>query len=292
LTAALIIVRFAHFVSVMALFGGSVFLAALAPAPLRGALGPRLRAARVAAALVAAASAVLWLMLEGGEMGGGWRDALDPAVISTVLYDTAFGHIWQGRLILALAIVIAASWRPAAPPIVTAVLAGLLLASLGLVGHAAMREGLSGAIERANQALHLLAGGFWLGALAPLSVSLGFLDDGALRGEAATALRRFSGLGHGAVALVLATGVVNTFIILGKPPLDFSSPYQASLALKIACVATMILVALYNRYRLVPRLAAAPEAALRALIRNTFVELALGGAVLGLVSAFATFEPT
>jgi copper resistance protein D len=290
LTAALIVVRFVHFASVMALFGASVFLALLAPTSLRRALAPRFHVAGVAAALIAAAMAVLWLMLEGGEMGGEWGDATDPAVISSVLYETAFGFVWQARLALALAVVGVALWRTS-PPMAGVVLNGAFLASLGLVGHAAMREGASGLFERANQALHLLAGGFWLGALAPLFLSLAYLDNPALRVDAAAALRRFSGLGHVAVALVLATGVTNVFLILGKWPLDFSSPYQASLAMKIACVAAMTLLALYNRYGLVPRLGAASKEALRALRRNTLLELALGGAVLALVSAFATFEP-
>jgi putative copper resistance protein D len=291
LTAALILIRFAHFASVMLLFGASVFLAALAPPALRTALARPLRRLMIGAALVAAASAVLWLLIEGAEMGGDWSDAIDPSVVSSVLYDTAFGHVWQARLVLALALIVAALWRPFLAPTVTAVLAGLLLASLGLVGHAAMREGAPGLIGRANQALHLLAGGFWLGALAPLVYCLGRLREPALKQDAAVALRRFSGFGHVAVAIVLATGVVNTFTILGRWPTGFSSPYQASLAMKIATVAAMVLLALFNRYRLVPRLAATPGPVLRALSRNTLIELILGGAVLALVSAFATFEP-
>ena len=288
MTAVLIFVRFAHFASAMTVFGASVFVAGLSTPPLRAALVPAIGRLIVATSLIAAATAVFWLLLEGGEMGGEWSDAVDPGVLASVLADTQFGQVWRARLILALALVIVALWRPSAP--LVAVLSGLFLASLGLVGHAAMRVGELGAFERANQAIHLLAGGFWLGALAPLVVCLRLLDDPIVKNDAALALRRFSGLGHVAVAAVLATGIVNTFVILGHLPLDLSSPYQTSLAVKIAAVLIMVLLALYNRYRLVPRLALGPAAGL-ALSRNTTIEIGLGAIVLALVSAFATFEP-
>ena len=285
----LIVVRFAHFASAMALFGASVFLAALAPPTLRIEIAPPIKRIIALASIAAAASAALWLMLEAGQMSGDWRGALQPAVIAAALDETGFGHVWRVRLALALALVILAFWR-GAPPAITAGLSGLFLASLGLVGHAAMREHAAGLFERANQALHLLAGGFWLGALPPLLICLRRLGDPAFEDKVAVALRRFSGLGHAAVAAVLATGIVNTFMILGRPPTNFASPYQASLAMKILTVATMILLALYNRYRLAPRAALKHEAAL-ALSRNTAIEIGLGGVVLALVSAFATFDP-
>jgi putative copper resistance protein D len=290
LTAAFIFIRFAHFAAAMFLFGASLFLAVLARPALRAVLAGWIGPMIAAASVIAAATAGLWLLLIGGEMGGGWQDALDPAVLSTTLYETQFGSVWQGRLVLALALLILALWRGPLRFALIAVLAGLNLASLGLVGHAAMRTGADGALERVNQALHLTAAGFWLGALAPLLVCLRFLGDPALKDEAATALLRFSGLGHVAVAAVLATGVVNIFMIPGRWPTDFSSPYQASLAMKIGAVAVMVLVALYNRYWLIPRLAASAGAA-GALMRNTAIEIGLGAITLALVSAFATFEP-
>jgi copper resistance protein D len=290
LTAAFIIIRFVHFAAAMSLFGASLFLAVLARPVLRAALARSTGPILAAASVIAAATAILWLLLVGGEMGGGWRDAFDPAVLSATLYETQFGSLWQGRLVLALALLIVAPWRCPPRSALIAILAGVNLASLGLAGHAAMRMGAEGVFERANQALHLTAAGFWLGALAPLLVCLRLLDDPALKNEAAAALRRFSGLGHVAVAAVLATGVVNTFMILGRWPGDFSSPYQACLAMKIATVAVMVLIALYNRYWLVPRLEGDAGAS-AALMRNTALEIGLGAIVLALVSAFATFEP-
>jgi putative copper resistance protein D len=291
LSEALLLIRFAHFLSTMALFGASFFLAAVAPARLQGALTPSVGRLMSGAALVAAASAVLWLLAEGGEMGGDWADAVDPAVLTSVLNETAFGRIWRGHLVLALVLAVIALWRPRQSPALIAPLAAALLASLGFTGHAAMRDDAVGFLERGNQALHLLAGGFWVGSLPLVLFCLAQRAGDALDRDSATALRRFSGLGHLAVGLVLATGLVNTYVILKRWPSDFASPYQACLAIKIALVALMAMLALYNRYRLVPELKTAPKAALPPLRRNTLLELCLGGGVLALVSAFATFPP-
>jgi copper resistance protein D len=289
-TVALIVVRFAHFVSAMFLFGASAFLAFLAPPSLRVPLGRPLEPLFVIAAFLTAGTAALWLLLEGGEMGNGWTDALNLDLLGDIIRGTQFGHVWLWRLFAALALILASQWRGKERPALVAILSALFLASLGLVGHAAMSEGLAGIIERANQGLHLAAAGFWLGALAPLAICLRRFADPVFKTDAALALRRFSGLGHVAVAIVMTTGVINTLMILRRPPIDFSSAYQACLAAKIVIVAAMVLIALYNRYVLVPRLGP-PACALAALKRNTIVEMVFGGIVLALGSALATFEP-
>ena len=62
--APLAIVRCAHFLSVMFLFGAGMFLAAFAPPDLRRRLSPRLRTAAIAASVIALFTAALWLALE------------------------------------------------------------------------------------------------------------------------------------------------------------------------------------------------------------------------------------
>jgi putative copper resistance protein D len=102
--------------------------------------------------------------------------------------------------------------------------------------------------------VHLLSGGFWIGCLVPLLICLPQLRNPAQRPDAALALRRFSSLGHVAVALILATGLINTGLILRKLPVDFSSPYETLLAAKIGLVGMMVAIAIINRYIVVPRL--------------------------------------
>jgi copper resistance protein D len=287
-----ILCRFLHFAAAMAMFGTSVFLGTLAPPSLAEDLAASMRRLEWTAWTVLAVSGLGWLLLEAGEMGEGWQDAVDPQVLSSVIVDTTFGHVWVWRLAGVIALAAVLGGRPSRYRTVAA-LSALLLGSLALVGHASMRVGFVGALERANQAIHLVCGGFWLGALPPLLTCLTRLHEGSpFRREAATALRRFSGVGHGAVAGVVATGAVNVAIILRRPPTDLASPYQALLFAKILVVALMIASAVGNRYWLVPRMAVSPGPSRRWLARMTTAEIVLGGVVLALVSIFATFEPS
>jgi len=105
------------------------------------------------------------------------------------------------------------------------------------------------------------------------------------------ALKRFSSLGEVAVVIVLATGVVNTWRVLGALPLDVSSPYQALLLAKIALVAVMLALALVNRHVLMPRLHDSPDS-LHKLCWSAAVEIIAGLGAVGLVSAIGILPPT
>jgi len=171
------------------------------------------------------------------------------------------------------------------------VVSGSLLASLALTGHANMDEGTRGVLHILNDALHVLAGGAWLGSLLVLPDCLARLRDPAFCTEAKTALRRFSSAGHLAVALVIATGIVNTVLVLQRWPTDFTSTYQMLLATKIAFVAGMTGLALMNRYIFVPRMLTQPDRAIIQIRNGTYAELALGASVLALVAFLGILDP-
>lgn len=277
----------------MLLLGIAAFEAGLLPAGLRTrfAWWAPLRALLVALLVVTGG---LWFMLETANIGDGLADALNPSTLASVATDTMFGQVWVVRLVLIVLLVPALWLRGTAGRALFLVAVATVLGSLGFAGHAAMQDGLEGILHRLNHMLHLLASGFWVGSLLPLLACCV-----ALRGDRAaalTTLHRFSGLGHLAVALTLITGVINTVLVLGSWPVDFGSPYQTLLAIKIVLVAAMIGVALYNRYVSTVRLAGEREAgeregSARALVAGTVGEIALGVIVIALVSAFATYDP-
>jgi putative copper resistance protein D len=155
-----------------------------------------------------------------------------------------------------------------------------------------MDEGTRGVLHILNDALHVLAGGAWLGSLLALPGYLARLRDPAFSTEAKTALRRFSSAGHLAVALVIATGIVNTVLVLQRWPTDFTSAYQMLLATKIAFVAGMTGLALMNRYILVPRMLTQPDRAIMQIRNGTYGELALGAGVLAFVAYLGILDPT
>ena len=281
----LILVRFVHYTAAMLLFGLAVFEGALLPADQRGGRFA-VWAMRVLVPVMAL-SAIGWFLLEAGEIGNGWSDAFDPAFLATVAGGTAFGQGWMLHLGIA-ALIVAAFVSRAIGQRTMIVLSGAMLASHALVGHAAMVAGVLGWLHRASDMLHLVAAGFWLGSLPPLIACLVAMRSPTRREGAVLALRRFSGLGHLAVAVVLVTGIINVWLTLGTVPTNFSSPYQLLLAIKIGLVAAMVGIALTNRYAITPRLVSSGS---RLLIANAGAEVVLGAVVVALVSAFATFDP-
>ncbi len=194
------------------------------------------------------------------------------------------------HLALAAVFVTAALIAPREAWTTIAILSGLVLASLALVGHAAMQTGVEGAVHRASHALHLLSAGAWIGGLIPFVMCLDAYARGSLRRDAVAAMRRFSFSGHFVVATIVATGIVNVALTSGHAPLPPTTPYRALLAVKIALVAVMIGLAVVNRYVLVPRLKAS-AGALTALRASSIVNVALGTVVVALVSVFALLDP-
>ena len=287
---ALALCRFAHFAAAMMLFGATAFVLALAPPDLARALAPATRAVAAAAIPVAALSALVWLALESASMVGDWTAFFDLGSISAVLTDTDFGAVWLWRLVLAAALVVALALGRARPTPALVVGAALLLASLGLVDHAAMQAGAVGALHRANDALHLLATAAWLGGLPMFALCLKAYPDPSLSADAVTAMRRFSFWGQFDVALVVLTGIVNLALTSGFASFA-PTPYRILLGTKLALVATMVALALFNRYVLAPRLAQTRNAR-RALARGCVAEVVLGAAVVALVSLFGLLDPS
>ena len=287
--ATLAFCRFSHFAAAMTLFGATAFVVALAPPDLARALAPATRAIAAAAIPVAALSALVWLALEAASMVGDWGAFFDLGSISAVLTDTDFGAVWLWRLVLAAALVAALALGRSGPTLSLAVGAALLLASLALVDHAAMQAGALGALHRGNDGLHLLATAAWLGGLPMFALSLRAYRDPSLSAAAVTAMRRFSFWGQFDVALVALTGIVNVALTSGFASFA-PTPYRVLLGTKLALVATMVALALFNRYVLAPRLAQKGNAR-RALARGCVAEVVLGAAVVSLVSVFGLLDP-
>jgi putative copper resistance protein D len=286
---ALALVRLCFDAAAIAAYGVSGFIACIAPKRLGQTIAASSNVLIVAASSFAVLSTLAWLPIEAAMTGESWQSAVDRSTLSA-LCDTAIGNAWLVRLALSLLLTAALPWRSAS--IVRLPLSGLLLASLALTGHANMDEGTRGVLHILNDALHLLAGGAWLGSLLALPGCLARLRDPAFCTEAKTALRRFSSAGHLAVALVITTGIVNTILVLGRWPTDFTSNYQMLLATKIAFVAGMTGLALVNRYLFVPRMVTQRDRAIIQIRNGTYAELALGAGVLALVAFLGILDPT
>ena len=275
----------------MLVWGAFAFAAFLVPPVLLPVVQPVLnRLRRTAVPLLVAAEAVT-LPIDIARIGDGWPSVTDLAMVRSVLFETSVGSAWQVEAGATLLLMLACFWRGRGRTAAVAIAAAGLLTSLALTGHAALHEGWLGMAHRANDALHVLAAGAWLGALLPLLLLLKHVDGTRMGRSAVMALRRFSTAGHLAVALVLATGAANTALVLGRLPADWSRPYQALLSAKIALVALMVCLAVVNRYVFVRRISQDRRPAIESVKAVTLIEIGLGASVVGLVAVFGMLEP-
>lgn len=286
------VTRMLHYAAALQLFGATTFQAWMAPAGLRQELHVPLRRLTIACAWLTLGSGVLWLLATAAGMGDGWQDATDPEFLGIVLSATGFGRVWTVRLVIMVALVIGVTvWRTSRDWRWLDLLSVLTLGSLGFIGHAAAEGGAIGVLHQTSQVLHLLGSGFWVGSLLPLVLSLQAFRSPAFAGDADMALRRFSGLGHLAVAIAIGTGVANTWFILRAAEIDITEPYQSLLLAKVIIVGIMIGLALVNRYAFVPRI---PNdgPGVRQLRDGTIAEIFLTVGIVVIIGVLGVLPPS
>lgn len=236
---------------------------------------------------VAIASGAAWLVLLAADIYGAPIIAVClHGGLWEVLTGTRFGAVWTGRLAIALLLALSLVWP--ATRYVQLAAAGALLAGLAFIGHAGATPGTAGNVHLAADLVHLITAGVWLGGLPALAMLL--LATHRAHGLAARAAARFSMLGILSVGALAATGLINSWNLLGGPRDLIDTGYGRLLALKLGLFAAMLGIAAVNRFYLTSRLAAA--GARRALSRNSLAETGLGFGVVLLVGALGTMAPT
>ncbi|TQC76929.1 copper homeostasis membrane protein CopD [Pantoea dispersa] len=282
--------RALHFLALFLLTGSAFYTALLAPARYRPVLTQRWRRLMGYSAVLSLLSALLMLAAQTGLMSGDWRSIASIDVWLAVL-GTRFGAVWRWVILFALLSTLALRLRGNLRQQALLATALLQLVALAGVGHAAMRDGMPGLLQQGNHALHLIAAAFWAGGLLPLLLLMREARNIAWRTDAIRSMMRFSRYGHLAVALAIVTGTVNSLLIAGTPLNWTATLWSELLVSKALLVALMVLIALLNRYLLVPRFRLAASRAPKLFIRLTQLELLLALIVIGLVSVFATLSP-
>jgi putative copper resistance protein D len=301
----LIAVRGIHFAATAVVAGTLVFRTVVAkPAlPPQQAVAKKWQAQSQRVAWIALAimllSGVIWLLLQAVSMSGLPPDeAMTSQVLSTVLNQTQFGVVTEIRSVLAiiLATCLAFDRSPLADWLALAAALGLT-AAIAWTGHAASTPGDLGNLHLAADALHLVAAASWIGGLVPLVLLLAAVrrdDVAASASLASEATRRFSTLGIVAVAMLVTTGVVNSWILVGSFHALLAAEYGQILILKLVVFAVMLAFAVVNRFSLTPQLAIASgkqRDAVRQLTRNSIVEIVLGFCIFAIVGMLGTLHP-
>ncbi|SNS09918.1 putative copper resistance protein D [Sphingomonas laterariae] len=245
------------------------------------------RGAVMALAIAGAGLSLSGLWAQAASMAGVMLGEVDRTTIGFLLADTSGGWAWLVRM-NALAVMV--FWPS---PRGTALWGAVALATLAWGGHGVMNEGALGWLHLGADILHLLAAGLWIGALATL---LWFLArarscDGGGRVAAYDALAGFARLGTIIVGLILITGLINGWAILGPSgtPIPGEGLYGRLMTIKLALFAAMLGLAALNRFRLVPAFAA--DGRTGALRVSVAVEAALGITILLLVAWLGMLSP-
>ncbi|MFY9828553.1 MAG: CopD family protein [Rhodoplanes sp.] len=131
--------------------------------------------------------------------------------------------------------------------------------------------------------------------LALLLASARRHNDNQWASIAHNATRRFSALGIVSVATLIATGIINAWILVGSFRALFGTDYGQLLLVKLGLFGVMLCLAAVNRLHWTPRLTQAPgpaqSEAARQLTRNSTIEVGLGLVIFVIVGALGTIHP-
>ena len=224
----------------------------------RVAAAIRVRSWLFVAVAAALAASVVWLALASAQMAGLPVWPIDTDTLGVVLSGTSVGSAWIARLAALLVAGMAAGSRQGGLATYAAA-AGLALATLAWAGHGAVDDGAVGWLHLVATIVHLLASGVWLGALTGLTLLLtrpALIEDGELLLAAHRALRAFGPVGTVVVGLLVATGAIQSWLLVG--PGNFAAPwatvYGRLLLAKLFLFVLMLALAAVNRFRLTPDL--------------------------------------
>lgn len=151
--------------------------------------------------------------------------APDLATLRSIVGETAIGSAWIVRM-AAVAAAFTFTLMLKRTQSGRLVHLGLLLstslaiATLVWTGHAGATEGPLGTAHKVSDIVHLLAASIWIGGIAAFCWLLFRANRQRIPARVAMlhrALARFSRIGTMAVALIVATGIVNGLILFGLP---------------------------------------------------------------------------
>lgn len=299
-----ILVRWALYLDLMLLLGLPAFLLyapAATRAPLNRAIA--LRPLLVLLAFTGIALSVLGLAVTAAAMADVPLTSLDRPTVTMILTQTPLGTAWQVRLAALVLAALGALLLPAGRALAAAATlpGAIALGTLAWGGHGAAGEGTAGTVQLWADICHLIGAGIWIGALAAFGLLLfrPHRSDSTGHIEAsARSLDRFASVGALSVALLIATGLVNGFMLVGWSGLPRlpATLYGQLLIAKLVIFAGMLGLAATNRFRLTPALTVAVATgdtvrATAALRRSLAVETAAALTILAVVALLGTLAP-
>ncbi|MER0239090.1 CopD family protein [Fulvimarina sp. MAC8] len=247
--------------------GGVLFAAAFPELPPRARSA--LRRATAAAAVAGLVLLVLRIGLRAARISGMGVDGMTDPVMVLIVWESPLGtavFVQALGFLLALAVLV----RGPIPQTASVIGATLIAIAFTEVGHSLGDER---AILATLLTLHLLTGAFWVGALYPLSLASGDVDEGP------AILERFGRIAGGTVLVLILAGLTFAWISVGSLAALTATAYGLTLLAKIAFVALLLGFAALNKLRLVPAIRTGAPGSVSAFRRSVLVE----GGIVGLI---------
>jgi putative copper resistance protein D len=300
----IIVVRLLQYLGAMVLMGSSLFFIYAFPrsGPASATQLGWPRALVAGAAALLCFSSLVSIAAQASLFAGSWTDGLTNEAIAAVATSMDLGRAALARVIFsgaALATLLPLSRRRAVWWIAGG-LGVLAAASLAWMGHGGSTEGALGLLHLLSDVVHVLAAAVWIGALVAFTVLSSRRHASAAAYQALhSALNGFAGVGSSVVALLLVTGLINSWVLVGPENVSelLTTPYGRLLTLKLLLFGGMVAIATANRLRLVPALgrtldrAGLAQGAVTALRRSLALETGLSLGVLLLVGWLGTLQP-
>src|SRR5579871_189294 len=285
-------VRFVQFVCLLGLFGATTWQLthpqAVPPLPATAAR----RIVYAVLCLLGATATVGWLLIEAATITGRW------STLGSLLSAARFAQAAAARAVLLVIAALLSLLAPHRGRIVASVFATLYAAaiiSFLRTGHGSAGEGALAVTHAFADALHLLCAAIWMGALLMLSV----MATQAVRTQTLRktkllleGLGHFSAFGPVLIGLLILTGLINTWLLVGPGHWGalLSQSYGLLLLGKVMVFAGMLALGVHHRYRATPRLrqilAGGPSgfSGVADLRRTLLAETALALLVLAIVA--------
>lgn len=256
--------------------------------------------------------AVLFWAVTAEMSGDSLADSLTPDTLGTVLFQTQFGSVceWRIGFVVILGFMM---WRlvrnhwqlrrkSSLLELGAGIVAAALVVSMAWIGHAAATGGPDFWWRVLADGTHLFAASIWPTGLLPFALFLGNArhnDDLSLLRPVLAATARFSAVSFLTVGVLIATGIINTYFIVGSFQALVTTDYGRLLCLKLFLFLIILGIAAFNRFHLLPLLFAPAVAVSKhqaipiaqRLQRFVMIEFGLAVAIISVVSILGTTPP-
>jgi putative copper resistance protein D len=295
--------RFVEYGAAMILFGSSLFFVYGQP------FAPNIAAGKLqwtkhlllAGAIGLLLATVTGFVAQTAILAGSLGAVGEYATLKAALFGMNFGLSSSIRLATALLAILASGFLGAGPRLwrLSMILGAVACASFAWMGHGAATQGGGWLIHLAGDISHSLAAAGWIGTLVVFCIMLTRpINSGEDQKTLCLSLAGFSGLGSLLVALILVSGLINSYFLVGWNPAQIvAMRYGQVLGVKLVLFVVMLGLAAANRFRHTPAFAIALQSnsstnfELQRLRRSVFLETLAAACVLGFVSWLGMLPP-